>query len=1331
MQIPNCPKCGSMMVQRMAGKGSHKGKVFYGCSKYPLCKSIVNIPENEQPVKSDPNVEPPSIEPVNSTNDHTHPRTPLTEKQKYVLSKLRDQLLNVSTNNRSVRLNHIYDIWAFDLHSLISLYGSEYVNDIIESALQRKPSVKIIPLNSKEKECTRISNHLTKLFRNVKEIEVEKGLYDLNIGFPFLCGLTKEGKVIQAPILLMPARLEKQFPQRGAPFWVITQEKGIPVTFNKTLLLALAKYNMNTVNSAIYEMEIPEELHGKQSFMDWVCSTLNANGIPCDLSLDAHDADIDMLPEFNIEDLPSGFAPGILTIHQCAVLGHFPQANSSILKDYENFLNSSQEEIANLLPIIDTNLDEKDETNRTFVADSENSPDEDESGVPCCLDEVPEKENVFLLPADGSQEKIVLSLYDKKVPGIVIWGPPGTGKSQTIVNLIGHALGKEMTCLVVCQKRAALDVVYERLDALGLSKYTAVVHDSRKDRKDLYQKLEEHTIPKDDGIPGQHSYEELANTVEGQTKDLNNVYKTLYDKSPRKVAPIDLYRQSRGAISTALSLPDNCANLDANTLKQLLADLDKYQKVARTLEPNHPWNTRKSFHALGPLDMKSVAACIGQLLNDEKDMLRNMCIIREHANWQKAISLNLEYLPESQSEFVHLLIAHSSKKSFLRFFTVLFWKRHFAVRSACTSAQEYLKRFSETVDSALTKFVKDDRLAEMSDSIMSAKNITGELLKLHDSLLQDFDKLVASDRLYSTAAEATKACIDSLCALFFTGKIAPTVDWVDIVRENVHEVWIDEIEKASEIPNRINVGAIDELIGNYRHNIIDKYEKTAKWLSAKLIRLTYTPANLPLLRKLKGHVSKKRNIPSIRKLNDEMLQHGYHKITTPCWLVSPETVSDVFPLVNGLFDIVIFDEASQCPVKNALPAVFRGKKVFVAGDEKQLPPLTLFESSHQDGSEDEDRKDVDALDAQSFLNLANRLPQYRESPLSWHYRSEYEELIAFSNHAFYNGLMRTCPNCRPYDAESAPAISWVKTKGYWVDRANEIEADQVVELIRSHLAVRQEESIGVITFNAEQKNLILTKLDNMCQIDSIFKDLILENASNKLDEQLFVKNIENVQGDERDVIIFSVAYAPSEPGGKVIQQFGLLNQDGGENRLNVAISRAKKHIHVVCSIDPEVDLNPVNSKFLGPKRFQQYLIYAKAVAERNQNRMLSLFSELNPSMKISTPSTSLVFESPFEEEVYHSLRQNGFVVHSQVGQSGFRIDLSIVDPKDPSRYILGIECDGARYHASQSARERDVFRQKFLERRGWKIYRVWSTRWWRDKNRELQRISDYINSLQN
>ena len=229
------------------------------------------------------------------------------------------------------------------------------------------------------------------------------------------------------------------------------------------------------------------------------------------------------------------------------------------------------------------------------------------------------------------------------------------------------------------------------------------------------------------------------------------------------------------------------------------------------------------------------------------------------------------------------------------------------------------------------------------------------------------------------------------------------------------------------------------------------------------------------------------------------------------------------------------------------------------------------------------------------------------------------------------------------------------------------------------------------------------------------------------DERIFVKNIENVQGDERDIIIFSVAYAKNKEG-RVYSRFGTLGQQGGENRLNVAVTRAKEEIHLVSSIEP-YELNVTNAKHDGPKLLKSYLEYAKAVSELNKEKIESVMTEVNEESNMKRQEQDLSFDSPFEEEVYEKLTSIGYKIDTQVGMSGYRIDMSVVHPNYPHRYILGIECDGAMYHSAPSARERDVYRQRFLESKGWTIARIWSRNWWKDSAAELERIDRMIRKM--
>lgn len=528
--------------------------------------------------------------------------------------------------------------------------------------------------------------------------------------------------------------------------------------------------------------------------------------------------------------------------------------------------------------------------------------------------------------------------------------------------------------------------------------------------------------------------------------------------------------------------------------------------------------------------------------------------------------------------------------------------------------------------------------------------------------------------------------------------------------------YISEEQKIREIITE-NIETKKALMPDYiTKNLVSKIEAN-KTYNRVGTEITY--------KNIRYEARRQRNKLTLRKFVNEFCNKGLFNIL-PCWLVTPEVASAIFPLQEGLFDIVIFDEASQMFVENAIPSLYRAKKVVVAGDDKQLQPSNLYQVKLDEDNEldDEDEYiDNSSVEAKSLLDLAK--VKYRDVTLTYHYRSLYEELINFSNYAFYGGKIEIIPN-RIKDPEYKP-IERILVEGKLINRKNKEEASCIVNLVSKILKEREHnESIGIITFNSTQKECISDILDQEARLNSDFRELYqkeIERKDGDEDVSLFIKNIENVQGDERDIIIFSIGYAPNEQG-RVMLRFGTLNQEGGENRLNVAISRAKRKIYVVTSIEPE-ELNVDNSKNDGPKLFKKYLQFARAVSNGNKEEELTILNGLINKEFLNNNST-LSFDSPFEEEVYEKVTGLGYEVHTQVGCSGYKIDMAIFDRRK-AEYILGIECDGAMYHSSKSARERDIYRQKFLESRGWKIHRIWSKNWWKNPHFEIEKIKVLLN----
>lgn len=433
------------------------------------------------------------------------------------------------------------------------------------------------------------------------------------------------------------------------------------------------------------------------------------------------------------------------------------------------------------------------------------------------------------------------------------------------------------------------------------------------------------------------------------------------------------------------------------------------------------------------------------------------------------------------------------------------------------------------------------------------------------------------------------------------------------------------------------------------------------------------------------------------------------------WLMTPESVSTILPLKQGMFDVVIFDEASQMYLERGIPAIYRGKKVVISGDDKQLRPSSLGSSRitfEEDADDVDDLVDV-ALEQESLLDLARF--RYTNYVLNFHYRSKYEELIAFSNRTFYRGELFVSPNV---SVPSEPPIEYHNVGGVWDHQKNREEAVAIVDWIQNFLRTRKKkQTLGVITFNSEQReeiiDLLLSRKDENGEPDSNIA-MELKRIEDGEDKSLFVKNIENVQGDERDVILFSIGYAKNSDS-RMFKRFGWLNTKGGENRLNVAVTRAKQKIHIFASLEPS-EFNVDETKNEGPKILKSYLEYAKAVSDRNEEEIVRILSRNSGSVLETKPNRAV-------DDLYKFLASNGYSLRRNVGISGYQIDLVVSDTKG---FIIGIESDTTVYPGKPSTRERDIHRTRYLKARGWKICRFWTSEYWSNRDGEFDRILSMV-----
>lgn len=422
----------------------------------------------------------------------------------------------------------------------------------------------------------------------------------------------------------------------------------------------------------------------------------------------------------------------------------------------------------------------------------------------------------------------------------------------------------------------------------------------------------------------------------------------------------------------------------------------------------------------------------------------------------------------------------------------------------------------------------------------------------------------------------------------------------------------------------------------------------------------------------------------------------------PVFMMSPLAVSQYLPSEMS-FDVVIFDEASQVTPGDAINCIYRGKALILAGDDKQLPPTSFFERNEDDA----DDEDTDVKDFQSVLELAKACGAFTNLGLRWHYRSRHEDLIAFSNYKFYDGKLVTYPSS--HSEGDDVGVEFYNANGTYRRGGgadNPGEARKVAERVIEHFTNRPGLTLGVVTFSVAQAGAVMDAIDeargSRRDLDRYF------DKEDRLDG-FFVRSLESVQGDERDVIIFSIGYGPDE-AGKITTNFGVLNKDRGWRRLNVGITRARQRVEVIASmragqIPPSTNENV--------EYLRNYLDYA----EKGTSILAIPYS-----------STGLEPDSPFEESVIKTIQSWGYTVEPQVGAAGFRIDIGVRHPAFPGMFAIGIECDGFQYHSAPAARDRDRLRDQVLTGLGWTLHRIWGTAWYRNRSQEEARLRSAIES---
>ena len=869
--------------------------------------------------------------------------------------------------------------------------------------------------------------------------------------------------------------------------------------------------------------------------------------------------------------------------------------------------------------------------------------------------EASEKDLIYINSLNSAQENILTAIA--KDDEIVVQGPPGTGKSQVITGLITSAIVRGKTVLMVSEKKTALDVVYSRLG--NLAKYCLLIDDVGN--KDLFYSQLERMLST--GVPKRGTdLEEISESIDNDVEMLTRIADTMYAPGDFGIAPYKLYGLEKANLSDERQFSE---------YKVLKSKIDprlmtlKYDEVSDLHRNYRSESLMRNFHDY--TELASGNPWLTQMRTDLSEY---------NIGEMKADLMDLEM---QMKEF-------NSKGFMGRLFS-----KGKVNREATLMASKYFDNYNQHTLNVLM----DDpqKIVEGLDDY-----------ERFASLGTVYRKLSKDERLYGddilSVSDSTK--------MKFSDSNDRIYNWI----LNEHLMKFDAEHK--DIMQQI--WDFDSIIRDMDRKM-DQKRRLCKDKVEEILQ-----DNLRYISESKRRGDINRIIESKRKwnLNKFINRYGYELFKgVRIWLLTPEVVSEILPLEMGVFDLLIFDEASQMYVEKGIPSIYRAKKVVVAGDHKQLRPSSLGVGRIEwDSDEDDLDDDVSAaLEEESLLDLARA--RYDSILLNFHYRSKYEELIAFSNYAFYGGRLYVSPNVKEPER---PPIETFRVDGLWENKSNRAEADKVIELLKNIFNTRKhDETIGIITFNASQRDLINDILDDECTRDGSFGKLVtneMRRFDNGEDVGLFIKNIESVQGDERDIIIFSVGYAKNAEG-KLMQRFGWLNNKGGENRLNVAISRAKKKIYIVSSFEPK-ELEVDDKKNEGPRVLKKYLQYADAISNGNR--------ELADAILHSFGDERWVEKEEFDsgriaDKVYNALLRKGYSVERNVGIGGYQIDMAV---KQNDRYILGIECDNRLYEMSKSTRERDYHRQKYLESRGWKIHRVWTPGFWKNPDKEISGIIDAI-----
>jgi very-short-patch-repair endonuclease len=1065
-------------------------------------------------------------------------------------------------------------------------------------------------------------------------------------------------------------------------------------------------------------------------------------------------------------------------------------------------------------------------------------------------EEFPPESTYQVVDADSSQLKAIAACarnYD-----LVIEGPPGTGKSQTITNLIAQALAVGKSVLFVAEKMAALEVVHNRLVQAGLGESCLELHSTKANKRTVMSEIARALDASLQGIAAPTASTQRIPQVRSTLSEYVNAVHT-----PFGLLGISPYR-AYGNLGDVIKAPrlNYAGAADAVTLDQLEQTVRDLNDLAATSVPIglpsvHPWrDATRTYYS--EQDLHEIGNCASSLEKELTQVIElsksveeafGIPTIRGMADIDSAIEI-AEVLKRSPGAPLAVLESEVWNTAPIEATSLVRQGRELSAlkqRAADCFTEEvllidhaddiaYIERKSEGFLSLLAfldgryraikrkwigfrlpsykrKLIDQagelkhvDRLRELRSVIEQArpsgKSLFGDLWQGEDTTWDSLDTYIRW--VVEMRALCVTFCLKSR-ALEVASNREPNVSQIEQLKDIGGQVsatlgilrrqvgWPDDYLsstplseialRAYELRASLHLGPQWAAFESARQIVEQGLARDVvpyllsgelafrdvaavflrafymKWLAtvvqdrpslARFNTLTHEQRiaefkeldQRVLLENRAALVSQLRDrvqhqlqqsdvagcLPHLRREIARQRRHaplrrtmkeagGAIRVIKPCFMMSPLTVAQLLDAYSPSFDLVIFDEASQLPPEDAVGAIARGKQLVVVGDPKQLPPTNFFQVTNGQINVELDDDGIPIYeDSESILEnfMGAGAPMSR---LKWHYRSTHESLINFSNVSFYDKDLYTFPSVEIGNDRSGLQFEYVPDGVYEGKGLNQSEArrvaDAVVSFAKEQLKRRESgeemRSLAVGTFNLRQQVAIQDELEVRRREDSEIEPFF----SREMIEPFFVKNLENIQGDERDVIYISVTYAKG-PDGKLRYNFGPLNKENGRRRLNVLITRARQRMRIFSSMKGD-EINPVAISSEGPRLLREFLLYAEK-------------GRLDSSIASLTANT----DSPFETDVLTELTRKGLNVVPQVGAAGYRIDLGVLDDISPGRFLCGIECDGVAYHNSETARDRDRLRQQVLEARGWTIFRVWSTDWFKDRQGQIDRLMSLI-----